>query len=105
VTRTSANMTDSEILISAHEMQTSCIVSRTVENSGNSRLLFCIVTEIRQTVTRTACQFLQPPRTTILKLADFGRVVAKYDTIRDAILTCARKPTRVKLNLPHGNDN
>jgi len=30
----------------------------------------------------------------------------RYDTIRDAILTCARKPTRVsQLNLPHGNDN
>ena len=27
-----------------------------------------------------------------------------YDTIRDAILTCARKPT-CQLNLPHGTDN
>jgi len=26
-------------------------------------------------------------------------------TIRDAILTCARKPTLSQLNLPHGNDN
>ena len=28
----------------------------------------------------------------------------RYDTIRDAILTCARKPT-CQLNLPHGTDN
>jgi len=29
----------------------------------------------------------------------------RYDTIRDAILTCARKPTSVSPYLPHGTDN
>jgi len=33
-----------------------------------------------------------------------ARYTIRYDTIRDAVLTCARKPTRVSLNLPHGND-
>ena len=28
----------------------------------------------------------------------------RYDTIPDAILTCARKPTLSQLNLPHGNN-
>ena len=37
--------------------------------------------------------------------ADLG-VHARYDTIRDAVSTCARKPTCVRqLKLPHGNDN
>ena len=32
-------------------------------------------------------------------------VELRYDTIRDAILTCARKDNMSQLNLSHGNDN
>ena len=46
----------------------------------------------------TRAGHLPPPSTHVPR-------TLRYDTIRDAILACARKPTWVSYNLPHATDN
>jgi len=43
-------------------------------------------------------------RVIYLRFCGWSHVFVRYDTIRDAILTCAQKPTRVSL-IPHGTNN
>ena len=47
---------------------------------------------------------IQPPAESLGWKREGTTTATRYDTIRDAILTCARKPTLSQLNLPHGTD-
>jgi len=50
--------------------------------------------EYKAPLTSTSINFLQPsPYFIMILLLQRSELVIRYDTIRDAILTCARKPT------------